>query len=138
MTRGATQSYDSFIHYIKFSKTKVRDKNKTRILRRRYYPVKESLRLCLIILNQDTRSALATQRTDPIGMRFGFCSTFTNTIHDVHETSSHRWGGPKGENRKERDGTSECYRWLAKDDLMTKTGYGYAKCLTALPHLPPS
>src|ERR1700678_2842458 len=40
------------------------------------------------------------------------------------------WGGPKGENRKERDGTSECYRWLAKDDLMTKTGYGYAKCLT--------
>jgi len=44
--------------------------------------------------------------------------------------SSPEWGGPKGENRKERDGTSECYRWLAKDDLMTKTGYGYAKCLT--------
>src|SRR5271168_786890 len=41
-----------------------------------------------------------------------------------------RWGGPKRENRKERDGTSECYRWLAKCDLMTKTGYGYAKCLT--------
>src|SRR5271163_3581177 len=41
-----------------------------------------------------------------------------------------RWGGPKRENRKERDGTSECYRWLAKGDLMTKTGYGYAKCLT--------
>src|ERR1700678_2758152 len=41
-----------------------------------------------------------------------------------------RWGGPKRENRTERDGTSECYRWLAKDDLMTKTGYGYAKCLT--------
>src|SRR5271155_5012654 len=41
-----------------------------------------------------------------------------------------RWGGPKGENRKERDGTSECSRGLAKDDLMTKTGYGYAKCLT--------
>src|SRR5271155_3777169 len=44
--------------------------------------------------------------------------------------SSPEWGGPKGENRKERDGTSECYRWLAKCDLMTKTGYGYAKCLT--------
>src|SRR5271168_3708911 len=44
--------------------------------------------------------------------------------------STTRWGGPKEENRKERDGTSECYRWLAKDDLMTKTGYGYAKCLT--------
>src|SRR5271168_3407966 len=43
--------------------------------------------------------------------------------------SSPEWGGPKGENRTERDGTSECYRWLAKDDLMTKTGYGYAKCL---------
>src|ERR1700679_608307 len=41
-----------------------------------------------------------------------------------------RWGGPKRENHKERDGTSECYRWLAKCDLMTKTGYGYAKCLT--------
>ena len=44
--------------------------------------------------------------------------------------SSPEWGGPKRENRKERDGTSKCYRWLAKDDLMTKTGYGYAKCLT--------
>src|ERR1700678_1852236 len=43
---------------------------------------------------------------------------------------SHRWGGPKRENRREGDGTSKCYRWLAKDDLMTKTGYGYAKCLT--------
>src|ERR1700678_875199 len=41
-----------------------------------------------------------------------------------------RWGGPKRENRREGDGTSKCYRWLAKDDLMTKTGYGYAKCLT--------
>src|ERR1700678_2561174 len=41
-----------------------------------------------------------------------------------------RWGGPKRENRTERDGTSKCYRWLAKGDLMTKTGYGYAKCLT--------
>ena len=49
-----------------------------------------------------------------------------------------RWGGPKRENRREGDGTSKCYRWLAKDDLMTKTGYGYAKCLTvagtATPH----
>src|ERR1700679_84547 len=45
-------------------------------------------------------------------------------------SQSVRWGGPKRENRKERDGTSECYRWLAKCDLMTKTGYGYAKCLT--------
>src|ERR1700678_1141151 len=44
--------------------------------------------------------------------------------------SSPEWGGPKRENRKERDGTSKCYRWLAKDDLMTKTGYGYVKCLT--------
>src|ERR1700678_1588574 len=44
--------------------------------------------------------------------------------------SSPEWGGPKRENRTERDGTSKCYRWLAKDDLMTKTGYGYAKCLT--------
>src|ERR1700678_3224530 len=44
--------------------------------------------------------------------------------------SSPEWGGPKRENHKERDGTSECYRWLAKCDLMTKTGYGYAKCLT--------
>src|ERR1700678_2758077 len=44
--------------------------------------------------------------------------------------SSIRWGGPKRENRTERDGTSKCYRWLAKGDLMTKTGYGYAKCLT--------
>src|ERR1700678_3341505 len=41
-----------------------------------------------------------------------------------------RWGCPKRENRREGDGTSKCYRWLAKDDLMTKTGYGYAKCLT--------
>src|ERR1700678_3591637 len=41
-----------------------------------------------------------------------------------------RWGGPKRENRTERDGTSKCYRWLAKGDLMTKTGYGYAKRLT--------
>src|ERR1700678_4736706 len=44
--------------------------------------------------------------------------------------SSPEWGGLKRENRTERDGTSKCYRWLAKDDLMTKTGYGYAKCLT--------
>src|ERR1700678_3052557 len=44
--------------------------------------------------------------------------------------SSPEWGGPKRENRREGDGTSKCYRWLAKDDLMTKTGYGYAKCLT--------
>ena len=44
--------------------------------------------------------------------------------------SSPEWGGPKRENHTERDGTSKCYRWLAKDDLMTKTGYGYAKCLT--------
>ena len=41
-----------------------------------------------------------------------------------------RWGGPEGENRTEGDGTGKCYRWLAKGDLMTKTGYGYAKCLT--------
>src|ERR1700678_3982395 len=41
-----------------------------------------------------------------------------------------RWGGPKRENRAKRDGTGKCYRWLAKGDLMTKTGYGYAKCLT--------
>src|SRR5271168_577197 len=44
--------------------------------------------------------------------------------------SSPEWGGPKRENRREGDGTSKCYRWLAEDDLMTKTGYGYAKCLT--------
>src|ERR1700678_1261349 len=44
--------------------------------------------------------------------------------------SSPEWGGPKRENRREGDGTRECYRWLGKDDLMTKTGYGYAKCLT--------
>src|SRR5271168_2659891 len=42
----------------------------------------------------------------------------------------HQKGGPKRENRTERDGTGKCYRWLAKGDLMTKTGYGYAKCLT--------
>src|SRR5271168_5381389 len=41
-----------------------------------------------------------------------------------------RWGGPKRENRTERDRTGKCYRWLAKGDLITKTGYGYAKCLT--------
>jgi hypothetical protein len=52
--------------------------------------------------------------------------------------SSPEWGGPKGENRKERDGTSECYRWLAKDDLMTKSGYGYAKCLTVAGTATPS
>src|ERR1700679_4251337 len=40
------------------------------------------------------------------------------------------WGGPKRENRTKRDGTSKCYRWLAKGDLMTKTDYSYAKCLT--------
>ena len=40
---------------------------------------------------------------------------------------SPEWGGPKGE---KRDGTGKCYRWLAKGDLMTKTGYSYAKCLT--------
>src|ERR1700678_1440249 len=44
--------------------------------------------------------------------------------------SSPEWGGPKRENRTERDGTGKCYRWLAKGDLMTKTGHGYAKCLT--------
>src|ERR1700678_4122844 len=44
--------------------------------------------------------------------------------------SSPEWGGPKRENHTERDGTGKCYRWLAKGDLMTRTGYGYAKCLT--------
>src|SRR5271168_779375 len=52
--------------------------------------------------------------------------------------SSPEWGGPKRENRREGDGTSKCYRWLAKDDLMTKTGYGYAKCLTVAGTATPS
>src|ERR1700678_1522361 len=53
-------------------------------------------------------------------------------VVESYKLHSHHQNGEvlKRENRTKRDGTGKCYRWLAKGDLMTKTGYGYAKCLT--------
>src|SRR5271168_3995180 len=66
------------------------------------------------------------KRDQPAG--FGLCRIACR--YPSAEFGWCRWGGPKGESRKGGDGTSECYRWLAKCELMTKPGYGYGKCLT--------
>ena len=69
----------------------------------------------------------------------------SKTLHTEYDDATRnqfigamRWGGPEEENRTEGDGTGKCYRWLAKGDLMTKTGYGYAKCLTVAGTATPS
>src|SRR5271168_598242 len=80
----------------------------------------ESARLCLLLAAEERKKARELE--DAM-----IAEEFARIDQEEHEEG---WGGPKRENRTKRDGTSKCYRWLAKGDLMTKTGYGYAKCLT--------